>query len=175
LTQILIFKKVEKEIVFESSVLAWIRNRIRIKQKCWIRIRIKSIRIHNPAKNTNDGGRLHLQRLIILKNRHFISFCCCCPNEPGAVVRGAAAAAAAVRPREAAAAAVLLAAPGLVREEEADVAAGAVRVRAATEVLLAARLVRDMLLVAVVLAAPRLVMLLLGMVDLRVGHINRLQ
>jgi hypothetical protein len=34
-------KKCEKEIVFESSVLAWIRNRIRIDQKCWIRI-------HNP-------------------------------------------------------------------------------------------------------------------------------
>jgi hypothetical protein len=28
-----------------SFVLAWIR--IRIDQKCWIRIRIKSIRIHN--------------------------------------------------------------------------------------------------------------------------------
>jgi hypothetical protein len=45
LTQILILKKFEKEIVFESSVLAWIR----IEQKCWIRIRIKSIRIHNPV------------------------------------------------------------------------------------------------------------------------------
>jgi hypothetical protein len=44
----LILKKFEKEIVFESSVLAWIRNRIRIEQKCWFRIRIKSIRIHNP-------------------------------------------------------------------------------------------------------------------------------
>jgi hypothetical protein len=43
----LILKIFEKEIVFESSVLAWIR--IRIEQKCWIRIRIKSIRIHNPA------------------------------------------------------------------------------------------------------------------------------
>jgi hypothetical protein len=31
-------KKFEKEIVFKSSVLAWIR--IRIVQKCWIRIRI---------------------------------------------------------------------------------------------------------------------------------------
>jgi hypothetical protein len=55
LTQILISKKFEKEIVFKSSVLAWIRirnrirNWIRIVQKCWIRIRIKSIRIHNPA------------------------------------------------------------------------------------------------------------------------------
>jgi hypothetical protein len=39
--------KIEKEIVFESTVLAWIR--IRIEQKCWIRIRKKSIRIHNPA------------------------------------------------------------------------------------------------------------------------------
>jgi hypothetical protein len=47
LTQILISNKFEKEIVFESSVLPWIR--IRIEQKCWIRIRIKSIRIHNPA------------------------------------------------------------------------------------------------------------------------------
>jgi hypothetical protein len=47
LTQILISKKFEKEIVFESSVLAWIW--IRIEQKCWIRIRIKSIRIHNPG------------------------------------------------------------------------------------------------------------------------------
>jgi hypothetical protein len=49
LTQIFISKKFEKEIVFESSVLAWIRIRIRIEQKCWIRIRIKSIRIHNPG------------------------------------------------------------------------------------------------------------------------------
>jgi hypothetical protein len=48
LTQISISKKFEKEIVFGSSVLAWIR--IRIEQKCWIRIRIKSIRIHNPEK-----------------------------------------------------------------------------------------------------------------------------
>jgi hypothetical protein len=54
LTQILISKKFEKEIVFESSVLAWIRIwiqiRIRIEQKCWTRIRIrnKSIRIHDP-------------------------------------------------------------------------------------------------------------------------------
>jgi hypothetical protein len=45
LTQILISKKFEKEIVFEISVLAWIR--IRIEQKCWIRI--KSIPIHNPG------------------------------------------------------------------------------------------------------------------------------
>jgi hypothetical protein len=37
LTQILISKNFEKEIVFESSVLAWIR------------IRMKSIRIRNPA------------------------------------------------------------------------------------------------------------------------------
>jgi hypothetical protein len=55
LTQILISKKFEIEIVFESSVSAWIRirirNRIRIEQKCWIRIRIKSIRIHNLGKN----------------------------------------------------------------------------------------------------------------------------
>jgi hypothetical protein len=53
LTQILISKKFEKEIVFESSVLAWSRSRIRIKLKCWIRIRIpiESIRIHNPEKN----------------------------------------------------------------------------------------------------------------------------
>jgi hypothetical protein len=48
-------KKFEKEIVFESFVLAWIRirnrirNWIRIEQKCWIQIRKKSIRIHNPA------------------------------------------------------------------------------------------------------------------------------
>jgi hypothetical protein len=49
LTQILIAKKFEKKIVFKSSVLAWIQIRIRIEQKCWIRIRIQSIRIHNPA------------------------------------------------------------------------------------------------------------------------------
>jgi hypothetical protein len=42
-------KKFVKEIVFESSVLAWIRSRTRIEVKCWIRIRIESIRIHNPA------------------------------------------------------------------------------------------------------------------------------
>jgi hypothetical protein len=43
LTKILISKKFEKEIVFESSVLGWIRNwgQIRIEQKCWIRIRIR--------------------------------------------------------------------------------------------------------------------------------------
>jgi hypothetical protein len=40
-------KKFEKESFFDSSVLAWIR----IEQKYWIRIRIKSIRIHNPEKN----------------------------------------------------------------------------------------------------------------------------
>jgi hypothetical protein len=39
LTQILISKKFEKKIVFESSVLAWIR------------IRKKSIRIHNPGSD----------------------------------------------------------------------------------------------------------------------------
>jgi hypothetical protein len=55
-SQILISKKFEKEIVYESSVLAWIQNRIRnwiriqIEQKCWIRICIKSIRIHNPGQ-----------------------------------------------------------------------------------------------------------------------------
>jgi hypothetical protein len=49
LSQILISKKFEKNIVFDSSVLAWIRKRI--AQKCWIRIRIESIRIHNPAKD----------------------------------------------------------------------------------------------------------------------------
>jgi hypothetical protein len=45
LTQILISKKFETKIVFESSVLAWIwiRNRI------WIRI--ESFRIHNPGSN----------------------------------------------------------------------------------------------------------------------------
>jgi hypothetical protein len=42
----LISKKFEKEIVFESSVLAWIqiRNWIQMEQKCWIRI-------HNPARH----------------------------------------------------------------------------------------------------------------------------
>jgi hypothetical protein len=49
LIQILISKKFENKIVFESSALAWIRNRIRIEQKCWILISNKSIRIHNPA------------------------------------------------------------------------------------------------------------------------------
>jgi hypothetical protein len=52
LTRILIFKKLEKEFFFESSVLAWIR--IRIEQKCWIQIRIKSIRTHNPAVNNHS-------------------------------------------------------------------------------------------------------------------------
>jgi hypothetical protein len=53
----LISKKFEKKIVFESSVLAWIRfrNRIRIEQKCWIRIRIKWIRIHNPDFNKPES------------------------------------------------------------------------------------------------------------------------
>jgi hypothetical protein len=58
LTKILISKKFEKEIVFESSVLAWIR--IRIEQKCWIRIRFKSIRIHNPPFS-------HLQPMVSMK------------------------------------------------------------------------------------------------------------
>jgi hypothetical protein len=39
-------------MVFESSVLTWIRSRIRIEQKCWIRICNESIRIHNPATYT---------------------------------------------------------------------------------------------------------------------------
>jgi hypothetical protein len=49
--KIFISKKFENKIVFESSVLAWIqiRNRLRIEQKCWIRIRIKSIQILNPG------------------------------------------------------------------------------------------------------------------------------
>jgi hypothetical protein len=47
LTQILISKKCDKEIGFESCVLAWIR--IRIELKCYIRIRIGSIQIHNPG------------------------------------------------------------------------------------------------------------------------------
>jgi hypothetical protein len=47
----LISNKFEEEIVFESSGLAWIWSRIRIELKCWIRIRIESIRIHNPEKN----------------------------------------------------------------------------------------------------------------------------
>jgi hypothetical protein len=69
-------KKFEKEIVFESSVLAWIRirnrirNWIRIEQKCWIRIRIKSIRIHNPGT-----GKFRLlkafQRMIGLFRDHW--------------------------------------------------------------------------------------------------------
>jgi hypothetical protein len=40
-------KKIWEKIVFESSVLTWIR----IEQKCWIRIHIKWIRIHNPDMN----------------------------------------------------------------------------------------------------------------------------
>jgi hypothetical protein len=36
-------------MVFESSVLAWIRIRNRIDQNRWIRIHNKSIQIHNPA------------------------------------------------------------------------------------------------------------------------------
>jgi hypothetical protein len=47
MTQILISKIFDKEIVFESSVLAWIRIRYWIH----IRIRIESIRIHNPDLN----------------------------------------------------------------------------------------------------------------------------
>jgi hypothetical protein len=59
MTQILISKKFEKEIVFKSSVLAWIqiRNRIRIEQKCWIRIRNKSIRIHNPVFKCRESDQ----------------------------------------------------------------------------------------------------------------------
>jgi hypothetical protein len=50
---LVILKFVKKEIVFESSVLTWIRNRI--EQKCWIRIRIKSIRIHNPRNKVSSA------------------------------------------------------------------------------------------------------------------------
>jgi hypothetical protein len=57
LTQILISRKFEKEIVFESSVLAWIR--IRIEQTCWIRIRIRKKSIHNP------GGRYDLLHISL--------------------------------------------------------------------------------------------------------------
>jgi hypothetical protein len=49
LTQILISKKFEEKIVFDSSVLAWIRIRNWIRN--WIRIRIESIRIQNPWFN----------------------------------------------------------------------------------------------------------------------------
>jgi hypothetical protein len=55
LSQIFISKKFEKEIVFKSAVLAWIRNRI--EQKCLIRIRIKSIWIHNPALNYSSDQK----------------------------------------------------------------------------------------------------------------------
>jgi hypothetical protein len=63
------FKKFEKEIVFESSVLAWIR--IRIEQKCWIRIRIKSIRIHKPGLKFNkmNRGRFYVPWLEFLDIR----------------------------------------------------------------------------------------------------------
>jgi hypothetical protein len=46
------FRKILEKKFLQSSVLALIRirNRIRIEQKCWIRIRIKWIRIHNPVK-----------------------------------------------------------------------------------------------------------------------------
>jgi uncharacterized membrane protein YidH (DUF202 family) len=44
-TQILISNNFEKEIVLESSVLAWIRSRIELK--CWIQI--EYIRIHTPG------------------------------------------------------------------------------------------------------------------------------
>jgi hypothetical protein len=54
LTKILISKKCEKKIVFESSVLAWIR--IRIEQKCCIRIRIESIRIHTLLPVPDNGA-----------------------------------------------------------------------------------------------------------------------
>jgi hypothetical protein len=69
LTQILISKKFEKEIVFESCVLAWIQNRIRIEQKCWIRIRKKSIRIDNPAKSKTSDS------LAIVKGSLNRAFC----------------------------------------------------------------------------------------------------
>jgi hypothetical protein len=54
LTQILISTKFEKEIVFESSVLAWIR----IEQKCWIRIRIRS----TTLQHTLDASSLLVGR-----------------------------------------------------------------------------------------------------------------
>jgi hypothetical protein len=47
MTKILISKKFEKEIVLESSALAWIQHFCSIQ----IRIRNKSIRIHNPGEN----------------------------------------------------------------------------------------------------------------------------
>jgi hypothetical protein len=93
----LISKKFEKKIVFESSVLAWIRIRnrirnririririekkcwirirIRIEKKCWIRIRIrirkKSIRIHNPALQS-DIFDINKSRLMKSKPEHVL-------------------------------------------------------------------------------------------------------
>jgi hypothetical protein len=71
----MISKEVEKEIVFKSSVLAWIRNwtRIRIEQKCWIRIRIKSIRIHNPGKSLFLRMNADIYFLLYLHLSHFQS------------------------------------------------------------------------------------------------------
>jgi hypothetical protein len=51
-------KKFEKEIVFESSVLAWIR--IRIEQKCWIRI-------HNPDKKRY---RIRPKTTVVNSHKH---------------------------------------------------------------------------------------------------------
>jgi hypothetical protein len=63
------FQKNLREIVFKSSVLAWIRIRnrlrIRIEQKCWIRVRNKSIRIHNPE---NKYGRVVRSGFVRLRN-----------------------------------------------------------------------------------------------------------
>jgi hypothetical protein len=63
LTQILISKKFENEIVFESSFLAWIR--ILIDQKCWIRIRIKSFRIYNPVRQCR-GSETNILRVDLI-------------------------------------------------------------------------------------------------------------
>jgi hypothetical protein len=59
MTQILISKKFEKEIFFESSVLAWIRSRIQIELKCWIRI--ESIRIHSPVVEDSTAVKYGVQ------------------------------------------------------------------------------------------------------------------
>jgi hypothetical protein len=51
----------KKTIIYKLILLKFV-FRIRIEQKCWIRIRSESIRIHNPALNplpevfTGEGG-----------------------------------------------------------------------------------------------------------------------
>jgi hypothetical protein len=67
------FKNIwEGNCLRKCSVLAWIRTRI--EQKCWIRIRIKSIRIHNPDSDWLIFFTIHAFRFTTVPVSYYIRF-----------------------------------------------------------------------------------------------------